>query len=50
MGLSVDDSLIAKEAKGSEWRIGKKKEVLRAREKNMKKSTKFSVRQKDIGK
>ena len=47
---SIDDSLVAKDAKGSGWRIGKKKEVLRAREKNMKKITKLSVRQKDIGK
>lgn len=40
---SVDDSLVAKEAKGSGWRIRKKK-------KNVKKITKLLVRQKDIGK
>lgn len=39
---NIDDSLVAKEAKGSGWRIGKKKEILRAREKNMKKITKLS--------
>lgn len=35
---SIDDSLVAKEFKGSRWRTGKKKEVLKARNKNMKKN------------
>lgn len=47
---SIDDSLVAKEFKGSRWRTGKKKEVLKARNKNMKKITKLLVRQKYIGK
>lgn len=47
---SIDDGLVAKEAKGSGWRVGKKQEVLRAREKNMKKITKLLGRQKNIGK
>lgn len=46
----IDDSLVAKEAKGSGWTIGKKKDILRAREKNMKKMTKLLVRQNDMGK
>lgn len=47
---SIDDSLVAKEFKGSRWRTGKKKEVLKARNKNMKKITEVLVRQKYIGK
>lgn len=47
---SIDDSLVAKESKGSSWRTGRKKEVLKARNNNMKKSTKLLVRQEYIGK
>lgn len=38
---SIDDSLITKKSEGVSWRTGRKKEVLKARNKNMKRSMKF---------